>query len=70
MTFQRTGLSRMVETEARFRKLKACVGFEAVITDQSKAFGKEGKAGDIRIDTGSNNTNEGKVLFSFTHFLK
>lgn len=69
MTYQRTGLSRMVETEARSQKLKACVGFEAVITDQSKAFGKEGKAGDIRIDTGSNR-NEEKVLFSFTHFLK
>ena len=59
----------MVETEARFQKLKACVGIEAVITDQSKTFGNEGKAGDIRIDTGSNK-NEGKVLFSFTYFLK
>lgn len=68
MTFQRTILSRMVGTEARFQKLQTCVGLEAASIHQSKMFGNEGKAGDKRTDTGRNK-NDGKVLLTFTFFF-
>ena len=68
MTFQRTILSRMVGTEARFQKLQTCVGLEAASIHQSKMFGNEGKAGDKRTDTGRNK-NDGKVLLTFTYFF-
>lgn len=62
MTFQRTILSRMVGTEARFQKLQTCVGLEAASIHQSKMFGNEGKAGDKRTDTGRNKNEDRKSV--------
>jgi hypothetical protein len=37
----------MMGTDAKFQKLKPCMGFEAVITDyQSRRFDQERKAGN------------------------